>query len=533
MDSLGANSSAESGLRTGPVIHERRRLHRQPAHTPAYAMLTSPSDGVAVEFNEILDATEEGICVSSSAGFDAQESFNLCLDLPETQSQIQTPARVVWSSNGRTGIHFGEIPPPSLHELREWLHLNGIVAAADHKAVQFQASLSARPALESPSQVAEEPESPGTPDFSSLLVALEAVRRETLALAPDLEASLQLVAERARTFTRSTGAAIALYQGSTDEMICFASAGEAPGVGSALQVGSGFSGQCVRTGKLLRCDDSELNLFVDRDSCRALGIRSMIAIPVGPSNSVQGLLEVFSPQPLSFTSCDDAVLTRLADIAFAAVQRRGQPPAPVTPEVDKEVDAEETLKSVMNELSSSHARRLTLIVTAVVIAMIGLLLLIPRFRSQQSPAAPPPEPVSPAAAISVPSQAQANDLDSLRRLAEAGDAAAQFAVGAHYATGDGVTQDYSEAVRWFTRAAQQGHVVAQGTLGAYYWNALGVRQDLNQAYFWSILAQAGGDQASKYRASILASRLTRGEVIAAQQQANDWLKQHQKPALTH
>ena len=59
--------------------------------------------------------------------------------------------------------------------------------------------------------------------------------------------------------------------------------------------------------------------------------------------------------------------------------------------------------------------------------------------------------------------------------------------------------------------------------------ATSVKTDLNQAYFWSILAEAGGDQASKYRASILASRLTRAEVVAAQQQANDWLKQHQKP----
>ena len=187
---------------------------------------------------------------------------------------------------------------------------------------------------------------------------------------------------------------------------------------------------------------------------------------------------------------------------------------------------------MMEQLSSSHSRRLALIVIAAVIAIVGLLLFIPRFRSQQTPAAPLPEQVSPSASVSVANPAQANDLDSLRGLADAGDAAAQFAVGAHYATGDGVTQDYSEAVRWFTSAAEQGHVVAQGTLGAYYWNALGVHQDLNQAYFWSILAQAGGDQASKYRASILASRLTRGEVIAAQQQANDWLKQHQKPALT-
>lgn len=531
MDTLGANSSAGSGLRPDPMVRERRRLPRQPAHTPAYAMLTLPSDGVAVEFNEILDATEDGICISSSSAFDSQKNLDLCLDLPETQTQVRTPARVVWSDNGRTGIRFGDMPQPSLHELREWLHLNGIVAAADQEAAISLTSPRTEPHSAS-RQVDEDLQSPETPDFSSLLVALEAVRREALALAPNVDAALQLVAERARTFTRASGAAIALYQGRTDEMICRASAGDAPGVGSALQVGSGFSGQCVRTGKLLRCDDSELNLFVDRESCRALGIRSMIANPVGAKDSVQGLLEVFAPKPGWFTSCDDAVLGRLADIAFAAIQRGTKPAPALVPEPDNEVVTEEKLKSVMEQLSSSHSRRLALIVIAAVIAFVGLLLFIPRFRSQQTPAAPLPEQVSPSASVSIANPVQANDLDSLRGLADAGDAAAQFAVGAHYATGDGVTQDYSEAVRWFTSAAERGHVVAQGTLGAYYWNALGVHQDLNQAYFWSILAQAGGDQASKYRASILASRLTRGEVIAAQQQANDWLKQHQKPALT-
>src|SRR5947208_14720006 len=118
MDSPGANSSTASDLRIDPVVHERRRLPRQPAHTPAYAMLTLPSDGVAVEFNEILDATEDGICISSSASFGLQDNLNLCLNLPETQSQIQTPGQVVWSGNGRTGIRFGEMPHPTLHVLR-------------------------------------------------------------------------------------------------------------------------------------------------------------------------------------------------------------------------------------------------------------------------------------------------------------------------------------------------------------------------------------------------------------------------------
>jgi putative methionine-R-sulfoxide reductase with GAF domain len=532
MDTLGANSSAGSGLRTDPVVHERRRRPRLPAHTPAYAMLSVPSDGVAVPFNEILDANEDGICISSSAEFDSHKDLDLCLDLPETQTQVRTPARVVWSDKGRVGLRFAEIPQPSLHELREWLHLNGIVAAADEEAALSHAAGSTQ-IHSADGELIETPDSPETPDFSSLLVALEAVRRETLALAPNVEVALQLLAERARTFTRASGAAIALFEGSTEEMICHASAGEAPRIGSALQIGSGFSGQCVRTGKLLRCDDSELNLFVDRESCRALGIRSMIATPIGPRDSVKGLLEVFSPKPGSFSSCDDAVLGRLADVAFTAIQSGTKPAPTVNPEYDQDVVTEEKLKSLMQQLSSSHSRRLALILTAAVVAIIGLLLFIPRFRSQQTPAAPPIQQVAPVASVAVGNPLQANDLDSLRRLADAGNAAAQFAVGAHYATGDGVMQDYSEAVRWFTRAAEQGHVVAQGTLGAYYWNALGVHQDLKLAYFWSILAQAGGDQASKYRASILASRLTRGEVVAAQQQANDWMEQHQRPALSH
>jgi TPR repeat protein len=120
-----------------------------------------------------------------------------------------------------------------------------------------------------------------------------------------------------------------------------------------------------------------------------------------------------------------------------------------------------------------------------------------------------------------------SDFAGLQRLAEQGDPAAQFAVGARYATGEDVKQDYAEAVRWFEKAAQQGHVVAQATLGAYYWAGRGVPQDLSKAYFWSILAQAGGDEASKYRVAVLASRMSRAQVSAEQEHANAWIKQHQ------
>ena len=139
-------------------------------------------------------------------------------------------------------------------------------------------------------------------------------------------------------------------------------------------------------------------------------------------------------------------------------------------------------------------------------------------RAQAAPAAPKSSALP---ANGLP--ANVTDLASLRKVAEQGDPAAQFSLGARYATGEEVKQDYTEAVRWFTKAAEQGHILAQATLGAYYWAGRGVPQDLTKAYYWSVLAQAGGDQASKYRVAVLASRMSRSQVLAAQQQANDWL----------
>jgi Sel1 repeat len=128
--------------------------------------------------------------------------------------------------------------------------------------------------------------------------------------------------------------------------------------------------------------------------------------------------------------------------------------------------------------------------------------------------------------------AQTTDLGKLRRLALDGDPNAQFDLGARYATGEDVQQDYSESVRWFTLAAEQGHVIAQATLGAYYWAGRGIPQDLSKALFWSVIAQAGGDQASKYRVTVLEARMSRSQITAAQQQANDWLKKHDVPGKT-
>jgi uncharacterized protein len=115
-----------------------------------------------------------------------------------------------------------------------------------------------------------------------------------------------------------------------------------------------------------------------------------------------------------------------------------------------------------------------------------------------------------------------NALQLYRPLAEQGLAVAQFNVGLMYDLGQGVLQnygeavkwyrlaadqgrpdaqyqlghlnykqgDYAEAAKWFRLAADQGRADAQSNLGAMYAEGEGVPQDFVQALKWFILAAA-------------------------------------------
>lgn len=564
MESLGSNL-VEAGRELAPPLRSRRRRVRQKVHTPAYASLNGSSSGQVLDLSEIVDISEEGMAIQTSSPLQVQRKVNLCLDLTATSACIHTTGEVIWADrSGRVGIHFPQMADDSLHQLKQWLFFNVIVACANQRAEQASADQSSqiapRAVAERPQQASvmvnwmrQELESAAPADYTSILAALAAVKREAESLGSDLEGALQLLAQRAQAFTRATGAAIALTEGAN--MICRASAGQdAPGLGARFSIGSGFSGECVRTGQLLRCEDSETDPQVNRESCRALGIRSMIAVPILWEEAVIGLVEVFSPEPFAFDANDPLVLKRLAGMCSSAVHRAGKPepalpeqaspenrspqngssqrispesrflPAPVA-SVDDEFPVETTADLPLPHFS--RARKILLAAAAATVVFAGSWLLSPRDFSgggvSASAAQPSVKPLPP----KPPAPAAADGLEGMRKLAELGDPAAQFSVGAHYATGEDVPQDYTEAVRWFSMAAEQGHVVSQATLGAYCWAGRGVPQDLVKAYFWSVLAQAGGDEASKYRVAVLASRMNRAQITDAQQLANDWIKEHQ------
>src|ERR1043165_9947716 len=74
----------------------------------------------------------------------------------------------------------------------------------------------------------------------------------------------------------------------------------------------------------------------------------------------------------------------------------------------------------------------------------------------------------------LPVFAQQSDFNAIKTKAEKGDAKAQTELGQIYEVGQGVKQDYAEAVKWYRKAAEQDYDEAENLLGDMYAGGLGV-----------------------------------------------------------
>jgi hypothetical protein len=552
------------------IVSERRRRPRQKIHTPAYARFNANLDSPGRDLTEILDISENGIAIQAVPRLQPNQRIKLSIDLSETKTNIHTIGTVIWSdASGRAGISLPDLPDRAVGQLRYWMLQNALAACASVLPTPLKISqligqqLPATTLAPGGSIAVLPPQTrpPRTTDHTALLAALAAVQKEVASFGNNLDAALQLVVERAQAFTLSTGAAIALAPAhgqlpadmqfddcDGSYMICRASSGSGvPRAGAQLHVGSGFSGECVRSGRLLRCDDSESDRYVDRESCRLLGIRSMLAAPIRLGTEVIGILEVFSPLPNAFNESDSTVLQRLAETVVVALNRTAnpgqaaqEPPPGLIPPAEPseyeltQVTAAADLPQRLPGIPVHRAHLIVLLTVAALIATVLGFLLAPwvdgKLRYATARQAKQQLPLLPAKSEAAKTVATATTIDDLRNLAHSGDAVAQFALGARYMTGEDVKQDYAEAIRWFTQAADHGHVGAQSALGAYYWLGRGVAKNLPRAYFWSILARAQGDETSKYRVAVIGSGMSRSQILAAELEADQWIKQHQLTA---
>jgi len=148
-----------------------------------------------------------------------------------------------------------------------------------------------------------------------------------------------------------------------------------------------------------------------------------------------------------------------------------------------------------------------------------------------------------------------NEFNETQRLAREGDSSAQFDLGLMYYKGQGVGQDFSQAMKWFKMAAEHGIPEAQFNLGIMYsdekanwhsfteamkWFQKAARQDYPKAqynigvmyimgegvspsyikaYAWLSLAYAHGEQRAKNVLLKLNNKMTSSEIEKAVKEA--------------
>ena len=131
---------------------------------------------------------------------------------------------------------------------------------------------------------------------------------------PGLDGALQALVQKAQYVSNASGAAIALRQGS--DVVCRAASGSsAPDRGARLQIRSGLTAECLRSGELLRCDNVMQDQRVDIESCKRLGIEAIIIIPLRHKGKLAGVLELFSSHAYSFQERDVETVKSLAEEA--------------------------------------------------------------------------------------------------------------------------------------------------------------------------------------------------------------------------
>jgi TonB family protein len=140
----------------------------------------------------------------------------------------------------------------------------------------------------------------------------------------------------AHALTGADGAAIAMPRGGA--VVCVGRSGEiAPELGALLNVESGISGECLRTGRIMRCDDASRDFHVDPDVCRQLNIQSIAVVPLRGRRDRVGVLEIFSSRSYAFTEEHMDLLGRLAGLAEAAWARAPEAQEPEAREPEAEV----------------------------------------------------------------------------------------------------------------------------------------------------------------------------------------------------
>jgi GAF domain/Sel1 repeat len=341
----------------------------------------------------------------------------------------------------------------------------------------------------------------------------------------DLESQLLGILQLAMEKTAASGAAIAISTHSAAR--CRASIGSALYAGSPIPPGMSLTALCIATSEILISNDTHIDPRLDSPLCEQANIRSIFALPIKEDPRVLGVLELISDVPNAFSPQDIPAMNELADVAAPLLSE----PASGSDEFVRHLR-----RNIMEAQGKRHDTKLERSILRMKIligvsALVFLALIVDRYARhyprvgplvtpsatvvkdepillEQGAAAPEqgseadrqsraPENVVTASTEEVISviQEPVQDADPNRTLNQAntGAVTAQYEMGLRYADGEGVLQNYHDAMTWFAKASDAGNAKAQWKLALGYLKGIGVPRDVRQAVVWLKRAANNGD----------------------------------------
>ncbi len=144
-----------------------------------------------------------------------------------------------------------------------------------------------------------------------------------------LDEVLQLICDRVQVLTQADGIVIALAEKSKTDgskldqpsMVSHASSGPLSVERGVHLIGeSEFLQDCLESGRILRCDDCEIDARAELDFARAIGARSTVLVPLHGRREQLGVLQAFSTTAWAFTDHDIRCFDLFAELVLSALK---------------------------------------------------------------------------------------------------------------------------------------------------------------------------------------------------------------------
>ena len=335
------------------------------------------------------------------------------------------------------------------------------------------------------------------------------------------EPELQAILEQAMEGTGASGAAIVLS--TEDAVCCRASTGApAPEVGTHLHAGTSLTGLCLLYRRNRALQRHEYRSAGEPPIIQQTGIRSVLILPIKQNAQVVGALEVLSINPNAFNQHDATAMTKLADRVLPLPSESATIPDRCLGQLpSKDIKAlrnpQELLALAGHHIGSqlpdqpvtttiqenpSRARWLTtgLATAALALAICGYGYYLNRPSVATNVATPPIAAANHKPAVphqqhrseqdnktnglpkasdtvltatrqelilAIQEAVQGTDVNRILNRADAGagDSIAQYEMALRYADGEGVPQNYRDAMAWFAKRRQTVITTRSGSSG--------------------------------------------------------------------